>query len=82
MKMNYSMNELFPPDPKTMHDVRITKATANLGVIIQCVRCPEKDTEAEYEWHDEDGTVYFIGNNIADLERFMVVHPTNQTMYL
>jgi hypothetical protein len=59
-----------------LHDVRITKHQSSMATVIQCVRCPEKDTEAEYEWHDTDGTVYYVGSDIPSLVRFLEVHPT------
>lgn len=56
-----------------MHDVRIVGA--GLAVLIVCHQCPEKDSEAGYEWHDEDGDVYFDSNKLEDLVRFLEVHP-------
>jgi hypothetical protein len=65
-----------------MHDVRITKHRSAIATVIQCVNCPEWNTDAEYEWHDEDGTVYFSGDSVPDLVRFLEVHPMTETLDL
>lgn len=63
-----------------IHDLRITTATQNMGIIIQCYRCPEANAaDSDYEWVDSDDTVYFSGTTVNHLVRFIECHPTANT---